>query len=207
MDTSGEYLIAMPPDRVWAALGDPALLRACIPGCRVVERLPPNRLRGTVDIKLAGTPTEFTMTLTSSDAVAPRSCTLVVDGDGALAGSVRATLATRLAAEGSGTRVSYSGQVEAKSGSLVELTPGLVETTAKQIADRFFAALSSRISDGRIARAELVVGEAAHEVVEVAREAEERAEVAAGRGFLGGAQMWAIIALAVVIVLLIISRL
>jgi hypothetical protein len=50
------------------------------------------------------------------------------------------------------------------------------------------------------------VEEAAHEVVEAAHHAEERAEEAAVRGFLGGPQMWGLIALAAVIVLILILR-
>jgi hypothetical protein len=51
-------------------------------------------------------------------------------------------------------------------------------------------------------RAEHAVEHAAHSVAEVAHEVEEEAEEAAVRGFLGGPQMWGLIALAIVIIAL-----
>jgi carbon monoxide dehydrogenase subunit G len=34
MEMSGEYQIAAPRDKVWAALNDPAILKESIPGCQ-----------------------------------------------------------------------------------------------------------------------------------------------------------------------------
>ena len=67
-----------------------------------------------------------------------------------------------------------------------------------KIDHQFFAAVADKVaSQDTFALVE-------HEVEEVIKVAEERAEGAAARGFLGGPQMWGLIALAVVIVILLI---
>ena len=38
MEIKGEYRIAAPRDKVFAALNDPAVLQACIPGCESLEK-------------------------------------------------------------------------------------------------------------------------------------------------------------------------
>jgi hypothetical protein len=39
MDLQGEYRIPAPAQRVWDALIDPAVLQACITGCRELTRV------------------------------------------------------------------------------------------------------------------------------------------------------------------------
>ena len=38
MDMTGERRIAAPRQKVWDALNDPAVLKACIPGCESLEK-------------------------------------------------------------------------------------------------------------------------------------------------------------------------
>ena len=38
MEMAGERRIAATPQRVWEALNDPEVLRACIPGCQSLEK-------------------------------------------------------------------------------------------------------------------------------------------------------------------------
>ena len=37
MTMSGEYLLAAPREEVWKKLNDPAVLKACIPGCEDLD--------------------------------------------------------------------------------------------------------------------------------------------------------------------------
>ena len=41
MDFSGRYVIPAPPEAVWAAINDPDILKACIPGCQSMEKTDP----------------------------------------------------------------------------------------------------------------------------------------------------------------------
>ena len=48
MDMSGEERIAAPREAVWAALNDPEVLKACIPGCQSLTMKSPTELEATV---------------------------------------------------------------------------------------------------------------------------------------------------------------
>ncbi len=52
MDMTGEYRINAPRQKVWDALNDPAVLRACIPGCESLTREGDNRLAATLRVKI-----------------------------------------------------------------------------------------------------------------------------------------------------------
>jgi carbon monoxide dehydrogenase subunit G len=201
MDISGEYFIAMPREQVWEALNDPAVLRACIPGCRSLERVSPTSMRSVVEAKVGPITATFNGTLTQSEVEAPQTCRLTAESEGGSAGSARGTALVTLTPEGNGTRLKYVAHAEV-GGKLASVSARIIGITAKQMADRFFGTFATRVGEGPIARAEHAVEEAAHEVAEAVRGAEERAEVAAGRGFLGGPQVWALIALAVIIALI-----
>ena len=42
MEITGEQLIPLPQQRVWEALNDPEILKACIPGCESIEKISDN---------------------------------------------------------------------------------------------------------------------------------------------------------------------
>jgi carbon monoxide dehydrogenase subunit G len=46
MEISGEYRIAAPGHEVWARLLNPEVLRACIPGCKELNRTGDNSYDG-----------------------------------------------------------------------------------------------------------------------------------------------------------------
>src|SRR6185369_17944662 len=52
MQMTGEQRIEAPIEVVWAALNDPDVLRACIPGCQSLEVIGENRLRASATIKV-----------------------------------------------------------------------------------------------------------------------------------------------------------
>ena len=52
MKMSGEEIIAAPIENVWAALNDPKILQACIPGCETIKQTSPTDFEARVVIKL-----------------------------------------------------------------------------------------------------------------------------------------------------------
>ena len=46
MTMTGEATLPAARPKVWALLNDPAVLKACIPGCESLERTGDNRIRG-----------------------------------------------------------------------------------------------------------------------------------------------------------------
>ncbi len=199
MDVSGEYFIPMPRQRVWSALNDPAIVRHCIPGCRLLERISPTAMRATIQAKVGPLTSTYTGILSQSDMVEPASVTLTAEGDGdAGAGHAKGTSRVTLAEENGGTRLRYVAHAEI-GGKLAAVRGRVIDTAVKHMADQFFGTFAARAGESGLARAE-------HAVEDAARDVEERAEVAAGKGFLGGPYVWGLIALAVVIVALLIFR-
>jgi uncharacterized protein len=215
MEMSGEYRIAAPRAKVWAALNDPAVLKAAIPGCQALEKTSDNEMTATVEAKVGPVKAKFTGAVTLSNIDPPKSYTISGEGKGGVAGFAKGGADVELEEDGAETVLRYTakGQV---GGKLAQIGARLIDATAKQMADKFFSAFAEHVGaaeappaeekEGFVSRAEHAVEEAAHEVAEVAHDAEERAEGAAVRGFLGGPPMWGLIALAVVIVLLLILR-
>jgi carbon monoxide dehydrogenase subunit G len=209
MEMSGEYRIAAPREKVWAALNDPEILKASIPGCKTLEKTADDRMAATVEAKVGPVKAKFTGEVTLSNIDPPNSYTISGEGKGGVAGFAKGGADVTLEEDGAATVLRYTakGQV---GGKLAQVGARLVDATAKQMADKFFSAFAEQVGgveeEGIVARAEHAVEEAAHEVVEAAHHAEERAEEAAVRGFLGGPQMWGLIALAAVIVLILILR-
>ena len=52
MDFKGKYSIPARPAAVWAALHEPEMLAAAIPGCEAVEKLSPTEFRARAVIKV-----------------------------------------------------------------------------------------------------------------------------------------------------------
>ena len=52
MEIKGEYKIAAPREKVFAALNDPDVLRACIPGCQSLDKLSDTEMTAKVRLKI-----------------------------------------------------------------------------------------------------------------------------------------------------------
>lgn len=219
MEMSGEYRIPAPRETVWAALNDPEVLKACIPGCESLEKTSDTEMTAAVTTKVGPVKAKFTGAVTLSNIRPPEGYTISGEGKGGVAGFAKGGADVALEADGDGTILRYTAKAQV-GGKLAQLGARLIDSTAKKMADEFFGAFSARLGGGAEAAApapvapaaagevtaeETFVERAEHAVAEVAHEAEqaeERLEVAAGKGVLGGPVTWGLIALAVVIVAL-----
>ena len=82
MDMSGEERIAAPREAVWAALNDPDVLKACIPGCQSLTMKSPTELEATVKIKIGPVSASFSGEVTLSNLNPPESYTISGEGKG-----------------------------------------------------------------------------------------------------------------------------
>ncbi len=142
MQMSGERLIAAPRADVWAALNDPEVLKACIPGCEEVEMKSPTELTAKVVQKVGPVKAKFKGTVTISDMVEPETCVLTGEGKGGPAGFGKGGATVRLEPVtldngADGTRLNYD--VEAKvGGKLAQLGSRIIDGFTKKLADQFF---------------------------------------------------------------------
>ena len=203
MEMSGEYRIAAPRDQVWAALNDPEILKSSIPGCQELEKRSDTELSAKVVTKIGPVKATFKGEVTLSNIDAPAGYTISGEGKGGVAGFAKGGADVSLIEDGEGTILRYTAKARV-GGKLAQLGARLIDATAKQMAEQFFGAFAERVGGAAgketlVARAEHAVEEVAHDVAAIAHEAEERVEVAAGQGWLGGPQMWGLIVFAVVV--------
>src|SRR5262249_10314608 len=108
MDMTGEQLIPAPKPQTWAALLDPEVLKACIPGCEAVRRTGDNTYTADVVARVGPVKAKFSGAVTLSDIDAPNGCTISGEGKGGAAGFAKGGAKVNLAdAPDGGTKLSY----------------------------------------------------------------------------------------------------
>ena len=144
MEMTGEYRIPAPREQVWAALNDPEILKASIPGCESLERTGDNGFAATVVAKVGPVRAKFTGAVTLSDLDPPNGYRISGEGDGGVAGFAKGGATVALAPKDGGTLLTYN--VEAQiGGKLAQLGQRLVNGAAKKMADQFFAKFAEAV--------------------------------------------------------------
>jgi hypothetical protein len=150
MDLTQSRVIAAPPEKVWAALVDPEVLKACIPGCDAMERTGDNEYRATVAAKVGPVSARFTGRMQMADVTPPTGYTLKFDGQGGAAGVASGSAQVSLApAEGGQTTLSYAVKAQV-GGKLAQIGNRLVDGAAMKLADEFFARFSERVAPAAV---------------------------------------------------------
>ncbi|GHB44848.1 hypothetical protein GCM10007094_37740 [Pseudovibrio japonicus] len=229
MEMSGEQQIPASQEKVWEALNDPELLKKCIPGCDSLEKTSDTEMTATVTAKVGPVKAKFKGAVTLSDLNPPNSYKISGEGKGGVAGFAKGSADVALAPSDDGTLLSY--EVTAKvGGKLAQLGNRLIDSTAKKMAEEFFSNLNRELGGEPVSEADEsladeepdtalieeaktianqhmvdapteVIADAEHALEEAVKDVEEKVEVAAGKGFLGGPLGWGIITLLVLIVL------
>lgn len=144
MDITGEHRIAAPRETVWEALFDVETLKACIPGCKELERTSPTSFAAKVQLKVGPVSATFAGTVELQDIDAPNGCRIVGQGNGGIAGFAKGGSDVKLTAEGDETVLSYEAKAEI-GGKLAALGSRLVQATSRKLADQFFSAFTERL--------------------------------------------------------------
>ncbi|MEQ8206049.1 MAG: carbon monoxide dehydrogenase subunit G, partial [Woeseia sp.] len=79
MDISGEYRIDASRARVWAALNDPEVLQACIPGCEAIEKISSTEMLAVVTAAIGPVKAKFKTRIELQNLNPPESYTLSGD--------------------------------------------------------------------------------------------------------------------------------
>ncbi|MGD0144372.1 MAG: carbon monoxide dehydrogenase subunit G [Rhizomicrobium sp.] len=144
MEFTGRYLVPAPLDITWAALNDPEILRACIPGCQQMTKTDPTHFEAAATLKIGPVKATFKAKIEMADIDPPWHCTLKGEGQGGVAGFARGEAEVTLAPEGGGTALSYTAKA-AIGGKLAQIGQRLIDGAAKQIADDFFTRFSAAV--------------------------------------------------------------
>ena len=139
MDMTGERRIEAPRQTVWRALNDPVVLKASIPGCESLEKLSDTEMQAVVKVKIGPVSARFKGRVNLTDIDAPNSYRIAGQGEGGVAGFAKGGANVRLTdADGGGTKLGYDVDAQV-GGKIAQLGGRLIDSTAKKLADEFFA--------------------------------------------------------------------
>ena len=146
MELNGSVTIAAPIETVWRALNNPDTLRRCIPGCEEVRQISPTEMHARVTLRMGPVRATFVGKVLLTDVQAPTGCTLNFEGSGGSAGFAKGSSVIALTTVPSGTDLHYTTQASV-AGKLGQIGGRLMDASAKQLADRFFAAFKAEVGD------------------------------------------------------------
>ena len=148
MDLKGKYRLPAPRETVWAALNDPDVLRACIPGCQKLEMTGDNEMEATVTAKVGPVKATFNGQVRLENINAPESFSIVGEGKGGIAGFAKGGADVLLKEEGpDATTLSYDVKAQV-GGKLAQMGGRLIDSTAKKLAGQFFDNFAAHVAGG-----------------------------------------------------------
>jgi carbon monoxide dehydrogenase subunit G len=145
MDMSGERRISAPREKVWAALNDPEVLKASIPGRDTLEKLSDTELKATASVKIGPIAAKFAGKVQLLDLDPPNGYRIEGEGQGGVAGFAKGGASVRLAQDGTDTILSYDVKANV-GGKIAQLGARLIDATAKQMADAFFDRFAAQVT-------------------------------------------------------------
>lgn len=152
MELVGTRSLAAPPEMVWQALFDRAVLERAIPGCESLEQTSDTTFVAVVKLKIGPVSARFKGEVELSDIDPHKSCTLSGKGSGGIAGFAKGAARVSLTDGGAATVLDYTADV-AVGGKLAALGNRLIAATAQKLTDEFFANFTNALTAGEEATA------------------------------------------------------
>ena len=139
MDLNGSATIDAPADEVWRSLNDPEILRQCIPGCEVMEKVSDTEWAASLVLNLGLFKPRFTGAVHLSNLNPPHAYTISAEGKGGMFGFAKGAADVSLEPLPEGkTLLTYALKADV-GGRIAQLGARLVGSTASVLADLFFA--------------------------------------------------------------------
>jgi uncharacterized protein len=137
MDLSDSRDIMAEPSHVWAAILDPEVLKACVPGCESMTGSVADGFEAVVVQKVGPVSARFTGIVHLTDIVEGQSLKISGEGKGGPAGFAKGGADVTLEPIEGGTRLSYVVKANV-GGKLAQLGSRIIDGFAKKMADEFF---------------------------------------------------------------------
>src|SRR5262245_55953788 len=142
----GEERITAPLGKVWQALNDPEVLKACIPGCQSLEKQSDTELAATVVLKIGPIKATFAGEVTLKNLNPPHSYTIEGEGKGGIAGFAKGGADVTLSEENPDvTILKYAAKADV-GGKIAQLGSRLIMSTSKKLAGEFFSTFNEKVS-------------------------------------------------------------
>jgi carbon monoxide dehydrogenase subunit G len=162
VELAGNYTFDAPREMVWIALQDPKVLGSVMPGGQGFAQVAANHFDGVLQIKVGPVQGAFEAQIKLTDVQPLESYRIEVHGKGA-PGFVRASGDMRLDARDGKTLMEYAGHAQI-GGRIATVGQRLLDTTARSIIRQGLDGLNEYLK------------------VQVARQAQEQGQAAAGDG-------------------------
>lgn len=147
MKLNDEIRITAPVGVVYAALNDPIVLKACIPGCQDLVRHSESELEATVVLKIGPMKVRFSGQVILDNSAAPHRFSIAGTGSGGIAGFAKGGAAVTLEADGPDIILRYEATAEI-GGKMAQLGSRLVQSTASKLSAQFFARFVEIVESG-----------------------------------------------------------
>jgi hypothetical protein len=144
MEIKGEYRIAAPREKVFAALNDPAILQACIPGCESLDKTSDTEMTAKVRLRIGPVSAAFTGKVTLSDLDPPNGYRISGEGQGGAAGFAKGGAVVTLREDAGDTLLNYNVDAQV-GGKIAQVGARLIDGTAKKLADEFFGKFAGMV--------------------------------------------------------------
>lgn len=145
MELSDEVRISAPREKVYAALNDTEILKACIPGCEELIRTSANVLEAKVVLKIGPVKAKFGGLVTLNPSKAPAKFSLSGEGNGGIAGFAKGGAEVELIEDGDDTILRYTAKADV-GGKLAQLGSRLIVGTSQKLAAMFFTRFAEAVS-------------------------------------------------------------
>jgi uncharacterized protein len=137
MELSDTRQIKADVAHVWAAILDPAVLQACIPGCKSMTGSITEGYTAVVVQKVGPVSATFTGVVQLTDIVEGKSLRISGEGKGGPAGFAKGGADVALESTAEGTTLTYVAKANV-GGKLAQLGSRIIDGFAKKLADEFF---------------------------------------------------------------------
>ena len=145
MTMQGEVMLPADREKVWAALNDPSVLKACIPGVQELEKVSDTQFNAVAKVAIGPVKATFKGAVALSELDAPNGYTISGEGQGGVAGFAKGGAKVRLDEADGGTRLTYDVEAQV-GGKIAQLGGRLINGVAKKYADEFFANFAKTLS-------------------------------------------------------------
>ncbi len=121
----------------WAALNNPEILQACIPGCEQFEATEPNVYAARVALKIGPVAAKFTGKVSLGDIQPPERYALTFEASAGVAGFGKGQAQVRLEPQGAQCVLHYTVQAQV-GGKIAQIGQRLIDGVAKSLSEEFF---------------------------------------------------------------------
>lgn len=147
MKFAGTASLPALPAEVFSLLTDASRLARLLPGCERLEPDGPDRYKAAVKFGIAAISGKYAGTLEFAEKRPPHSLTLKMDGKG-LPGFVKGEGRIELAAKGSDTELTYSGEAQV-GGLIASVGQRMIDAAARKIVQQFFDAVKAELASAK----------------------------------------------------------